>query len=202
MERLCKCKISIGKISDIIDAILDRNKSIESQTKSKSCILCSIYVRMSQNIGMEHTSTKQFYPPYILTQSTTFSITGDTACIYFKSRFYKREIGWSHSNFHIFFKNSAQKINKKFFAVCNTHIFINNNSFELSKHTIMTRIHVFIPIDLTRNHNLAWDSILLDQLVVHTCCMSPEHKIFSSLITILEKKCIMHFSCWMTCRNI
>ena len=83
--------------------------------------------------------------------------------------------------------------------MCDTDTLINYDTLQLPKHTIMTCIHIFIPINFSWNYNLAGYTVVFDQLIVHTCRMCPQDQIFSSLILLFQKKCIVHFSSWMCC---
>ena len=104
-----KCQITIGEISNVFDLVLDGNKSIYTNTKRITTIYIWINSCLSQDIGVEHTSSHHFYPSGLLAQSTSLLCTDGTRCIYFKSWFYKGEVSWSHPDRHFFFKDSGQK---------------------------------------------------------------------------------------------
>jgi hypothetical protein len=83
-----------------------------------------------------------------------------------------------------------------------TDPFVDIGTFELIKCRIMGCISRFISIDFGWDRKLTRDSHLFDDMIIHRCRMCPQDIVFASLVSIRQKKRIMHLCSRMSERYI
>lgn len=198
-----KTKVILEKETNIFDPKFQHGDPLHTHPEGKTGDPPRVIAYKTKNVGINHSSPKDFQPTRTLTHATDLMILTPSSTtakhaldVNLGAGFCEGEKARTKTDASLFFKDLAEKVREHALEVGEGDVAVHHEPFNLMKHGGMGRIIITVPIDRPGGDDLERRLALLHDADLNRGGMSPEQAILG------DEKGILHVPCGMILRDI